>query len=115
MSPHLRKALDELTIAYENAEAYFDPAKAERDKKWADACATASYIMDRYKEGLAANKEHPNLIRSSLERNIADAINGSLKQTMEDRKLNKRPRTMTDALNSLVEEGKLFKHEPTSE
>ena len=99
-------AIQKLDAAYSNANAYFEPAEAEKRRKWADACATASYIMDRLKEARATERR-PNMIDSELHRNIADAINGSLVQTATDRVAGVRPGTMTDRLNELVEKGDL--------
>lgn len=100
-------ALRKLDAAYSAAKAYLEPEESERSQKWGDACATASYIMDRYREDRKAANEHPNLIESSLHRNIADAIYGTLKQTMEDRRAGKTPTTTTDKLHGLVARGEL--------
>ncbi len=100
-------AIRKLDGAYTNAHDYFEPPEAAKRQKWADACATASYIMDRLKEDRAAGKEHANMIDSHLHRNIADAINGGLIQTSEDRRAGRRPGTMTDRLNELVANGDL--------
>lgn len=92
------------------ANAYLDPAEAERQAKWANACATAGYIVDRFNADRTAGKEHSGL--SGLQRNIADAINGGLVQTMEDAKKGIAPTTMNDKLAALVQDGRLVKIEP---
>lgn len=102
------KRLKDLDAAYTKASGYFDPPKAERSAKWSIACATASYVMDRYKQELVEGNDHPNLILSSLHRNIADAIYGTLICTPEQREAEVRPETMADRLHSLVAEGKLI-------
>lgn len=102
-----------LDAAYTAASDYFEPAEAEKRRKWADACATASYIVDRFREDWEAAEEAPNLIESHLHRNIADAINGGLVQTVEDRKAGKMPTTMGDKLNELVARGDLVEIGPS--
>ena len=105
-------AIQKLDIAYSNAKAYFEPSEAEKKRKWADACATAAYLMDRFKEARAAGKARPHMIDNELCRNIADAINGSLVQTEADRVAGVRPGTMTDRLNELVAKGDLVEWKP---
>jgi hypothetical protein len=99
-------ALTRLGEAHTKAAEYFDPIEAERQRKWVDACATASFIVDEFK------KDPSNRAASSLHRNIADAINGSLVQTSEDRQKGLAPKTMGDVLNDLVVSGKLTKVKP---
>lgn len=100
-------ALKELNTAYAEAKAYFEPEEAERQRKWKDACATARYVVEVFQRDKAAAERSPNLIESSLQRNIADAIYGNLVQTVEDRKNGKQPATMDGRLRELVERGDL--------
>lgn len=99
-------AIGKLEKACSVAQAYFDPVEAERQRKWADACATASFIVDEFK------RDPTGRSAGSLHRNIADAINGTLVQTADDRKTGRRPKTMADALNALVADGRLVRVEP---
>lgn len=109
------RALRKLDAAYSEAKGYFEPSKEELSEKWRDACATASYIMDRYKaDRQAAAESSSNLIDSHLHRNIADAIYGVVKQTADDRAKGKPPSTMQDKLTQLVADGKLVKIEPAA-
>jgi hypothetical protein len=101
------KCLKRLDQAYSAADDYFNPPEAESRIKWENACATASFIVDRFNADMKSGASHPNLVQSSLHRNIADAINGTLKQTGDDRLKGKVPETMTDHLNSLVANGEL--------
>lgn len=94
-------ALGKLNEAYSEAKAYFEPSEAELRQKWSDACATANFIVDRFDADQRAGKESPNLIKSSLMRNIADAIHGGLKQTAEDRREGRAPTTMTDKIDPI--------------
>lgn len=103
------KALKELEKAWNTADCYFKPIESERAEKWADACATASFIMDIYKEERVKSRRAD----SSLHRNIADAIYGVLKQTSEQRREGTVPKTMQDRLNDLVSEGKLVELKPS--
>ena len=105
-------ALRKLDTAYSLAKAYLEPVEQERSKRWSDACATAAYVVDRLKEEQKAERMHPNILHGSLQRNIADAIYGTLKQTSEDRKAGKAPETMDDKLNQLVADGKLVQYVP---
>lgn len=100
-------AIVALNTAYTDAKDYFEPVEAAKRRKWADACATASYIIDRLNEDRAAGTKHPNMIDSHLHRNIADAINGTLLQTAEDRVAGVRPRTMADTISDLIKGGTL--------
>lgn len=95
------RALSELSKAHTAAHAYFNPVEAEQARKWENACATASFIVDEY-------KKNPR----GLHRNIADAINGTLVQTMEERAAGKSPTTMDDILNGLVASGDLVEAKP---
>jgi hypothetical protein len=102
-------AMRDLEKAWRAASEYFDPDEARLRKKWGDACATASFIVDEFKARDLGNRSV-----SSLHRNIADAIYGTLTQTAEDRAANRRPDTMSDKLDRLVGEGKLVKFEAGS-
>lgn len=95
-------ALKKLSKEHQIVANYFDPSKAEKDKKWRDACATASFVVEEY-------KKDPQAKEGSLHRNIADAIYGTLLQTSEERAEEIRPKTMNDVINGLVGEGKLVK------
>jgi hypothetical protein len=105
-------AIKKLDEAYTAAHDYFNIEEAEKRRKWADACATASFVMDTFKKAQAEKTEAQNLILSSLHRNIADAIYGTLKQTMEERKEGVVPSTIHDELDKLVSEGKLTEFTP---
>lgn len=108
------RALDKLEAARLEAKAYFEPIEAEKAKKWSDAIATATFIIDKMREAKAEGKMSLNLIESSLHRNIADAINGGLRMSFEDREKGIKPKTMDDRLNALVASGELVKIEPKS-
>lgn len=105
------RAMKRLEEVWSASEDVLDPINAAKQKKWRDACATASAIMERFKEDEAATS--PNRARSSLSRNIADAINGSLIVTMEEREGGKKlGGTMDDKLAELVAAGKLVEVKP---
>jgi hypothetical protein len=104
--------LEKLDKAWTDAHDYFEPIEAEKRRKWENACATASYIMDRLKEDCTTGTQHPNMIDSHLHRNIADAINGNLLQTAADRENGVRPTTMNDTLSKLVAEKQLVEWRP---
>lgn len=106
------QVLVRLDAAYSKAHDYFDPIDAEKRHKWENACATASYILDRLKEDRTSGQQHPNMVDSHLHRNIADAINGTLVQTAADREAGTRPNTMKDTLGRLVAEGQLVEWKP---
>lgn len=110
--PSFWNAMDKLSNAREAAWEFLNPEKAQDQKRWRDACATASVVVEIFREQQNKGEEHPNLIESHLHRNIADAINGSLKITFEERDAGIRPVTMQDRLNQLTAEGKLVKLEP---
>lgn len=99
-------AMERLGPIADEARDFLDPVEAAKRKRWADACATASAIMDIFKQG----GWNPS---SGLHRNIADAINGSFVVTAEDRKAGKpTPPTMADKLNALVSQGELVDLKP---
>lgn len=100
------KAMKLLNSVYEEVGAFLEPDKAVADKKWRAACTTASAIRKRYEADLKAM--HPNMAASSLHRNIADAINGTLKSD-DGEALGP---TMADKLAELVANGTLHELKP---
>jgi hypothetical protein len=105
-------ALRDLGAAYSAAKAYFEPTEAERQEKWENACATASYIVQRLAEDAETGDIHPARVCGSLERSIADAIMGTLVQTPLGRETGARPATMADELKALVASGELTEYRP---
>lgn len=97
------RARDRIEDVRERAKSFLDPEEAEQSEKWRNACATAQAIVEIHqREGR----------EGSLSRNIADAINGSLKLTMGDAKAGVKLFTMQDRLKQLVAEGRLVEMTP---
>jgi len=106
------RAVGDLDNAFSRADAYLKPTDAEKLTKWKDACATANFVVDVFKATRARGDMSDNLVLSSLHRNIADAIYGSLVQTEVERRAGAVPKTIDDALDALVVEGVLTDLKP---
>lgn len=105
--PSYLETLRKFDNAYTIARDLIDPIEAEKRTRWANACATASAIVDIFK----ADASH--MATSSLHRNIADAIYGTFVVTMEERLSGKPlPPTMDDKLKKLVARGELIEVKP---
>ena len=107
--PGFFASIKKLSAAWENARDYFEPIEAERQQKWKNACATASYLIDRFKQDREENKKYPHKADNHLQRNVADAIYGTIMITEEDRKAGIKPETIRDRVDQLTKDGILTK------